>query len=403
MRTTILAVLFLSLSGLDAVAQESSPRYGGGPPPAEISDPPPATVPRKNVDAAPQVESDAPPRRLGEDATAAPTERTLAPVPGGNESEASELIRKLMTPPVGTAVIGRPISLHEALIAKEYLQPRHLEIVRSYWRLSFALGDYYQAIRHRTTMAAVAGADRLASDAALRAAAASERAQIRLAHAAVVHAQHDLAERLGLSAQASLPTPADLPLTSPYRTYYETIFENQPVATSERRRAARIHQSLPLNQLAIEALADSALEAERYWDETAKSYRAGSSHSETLLKAYDALKQQQRLFLEAVQQRNQSIAEYAWLVADDGMAPGDMLPMLLKVAERPLGPQPFQQPALGDGAQSAVEQPFAPPTFSPIIPATAVEPIEGPAKPPGIFVPPSDARPLRSVLAPSGP
>ena len=331
----------------------------------------------------------------------------LVPVHGEEgESAAARLMRQALATPEQEALSGRAIYLAEMLGAGSQVNPSHRDLLEAYWRLTTAVGDYHLTLAEHDQLVQTFG-PQTDEEPALEAAIAAAYARVQTARLTAVEAQHELAARLLLPADDALPLPGDRPLVVPYRTHYETLFAQRP-DPAERRQARRIDDTLPLRMEAINAQAAAVEADQQLLDELAVALEAGRGGEAMYLARHEKLRDQRRAFLQAVLHYNLTIAQYALLVATEGMPARTLLPMLMQnppagllSAVAPAGGilEPAPLSPLPD-ATLGIPAPNGPSGAAPsaIIPATAEEPL---AAPPADAAPPAEPRRLRSVVVPS--
>ena len=143
---------------------------------------------------------------------------------------------------------------------------------------------------------------------------ASARADVLDAESMAAQAQQELADLMGTTGNEDLPLASDRPHVGGYNTYYEEIFNNRvPPA-----RIRLIHRMLPIRRKAIDAHAEAILAALDAIEATGDEFQRGNQTLVAMLTSVDRLKHERRIFIAAVRDYNQDIAEYLFAVVPPG-------------------------------------------------------------------------------------
>ena len=215
-----------------------------------------------------------------------------------------ELVARSLAIPESTALDGLPFSLAEALTPAQGPLAR-LQVVRAYWQLVEAVGQYRAALDESGALdgLGVAPADELV----LRAARLSARAAVERAKLSAVTAQYDLATAALLPSDSPLPLPADLPHVGPYRTNFEDIY----TAREAPPRARLLDRELPLRRRVVDLRADAVVAADKALAAATNAYHTGQCDAATVARYAADRSRQLRALLTAVCRYNDDIAEYA--------------------------------------------------------------------------------------------
>jgi hypothetical protein len=340
------------------------------------------------------------PPRLSDPRTDAPSAdvaltggQQIAPVNRDLKSPAPELLDSILTLPAGIKPSGRWITLVEALSSIPD-RGRQLEVIQAYWRLSasvaelrFAWDDLWQLEQLGQIVDAhirAGGAPHLSQDFKNRLAAAQARYQ--QAQGRLASAQRDLTDRMVVKVAA--PLPSDHPHADAYRTFYDQIFGGR----ASNPRALLIDRLLPLGH---EAITEHAMAVQAGYDamkDTQDAWQANKTDLAALLASVDQLARERTAFVACIRRYNDEIAEYALVVAREGISTEGLVGMLIKTTRpatpaRPMyevNPASFNQPIPVTPTQAAPNEPtLAPPqgaTFA-AEPNAAAQPTAAPAPP----------------------
>jgi len=281
----------------------------------------------------------------GARAEAAPATPLISAISKGRRATPSELVPEALRLPAGASLIGRPVTLLDAL-ASARGRSQQLDVIRAYWRLALALGEYRLRLDESELLRRLAP-PRAEDPTVLRSARASAAADERRAELEAIRAQHELAEAAALSASLPMPLPADLPHVGPY----ETRFDRLSASRSLPPRARLIDRTLPLRIEAIEKRAAAVQAAEDALEAVAELYGKGQGDLWTLLACLADCRHQRRALLTEACQYNEEIADYALTAAGSAVTAQELVGMLIKqpgagnqpIRSQPAGPEPDQQ------------------------------------------------------------
>jgi len=323
--------------------------------PVEQSEPAPSAVPEaRSAETAQPRDASPPPAAEAE---------IHADTSQANAALLAQWISHWSQPVEDSPVTGIPAPLTAALPVSGDRSAR-FDVVARYWELWAALARLRVATEHRSALSEIAGHVDPGSETAAE-------ANIHLAEAAADHKQ---AEELAVTAQHALqvrmaprapalpfigntprtagpqlvtppPLPADMPLVSPYRTNFESLFAAQAPPAD----LARIHQSLPLQHATLLARAEQVEAGRRWFAARAGRWQAtgaGPRELDMLRRHRDA----QLQLIAAVVRYNGDVASYALAVAAAGAPRESVVGMLIEA------PRPIPQ-------QGAVPGQYAPPGF----------------------------------------
>jgi hypothetical protein len=217
-----------------------------------------------------------------------------------------------------------PLRLVDALA--QTAESERAAAVREYWNLARAWSDYRWAIDESKRLDTVVPARGAVDAPMLSTARAAATARVNEAQLGVESAQAALMRTARLAPQAASYFPNDAPLVGPYQTYFSILFAGRP----SPGRTWQIDRALPIRLKTINdrtAAVQSAASAVHYAEE---AHARGEVDMRTVLACHDELHQQRRAFLDAVNDYNADIAEYAATVAGTA-APDRLVAMLIHV------------------------------------------------------------------------
>lgn len=267
-----------------------------------------------------------------EKAAVPPATPLISAVSKGRRATPADLVPEALRLPLGASLVGRPLSLLDAL-ASARGRAEQLDVIRAYWRLALALGEYRLRLDQSCLLRRVAP-PRAEDPTVLRSARASAAARQRRAELEAIRAQHELAEAAGLSASLPLPLPADLPHVGPYDTGFDKIY----AVRSLPPKARLIDRTLPMWLEAIEKRTAAVQAAEDAFEAVAELYGKGQGDLGGLLACLAECGQQRRALLGEVCRYNQDIADYALTAAGPTVTARELVGMLIK--RHPAGTQP---------------------------------------------------------------
>ena len=242
-----------------------------------------------------------------------------------------ELIAALRGPPLGDAADVRALTLRELV---EPLGTRERsQAVRAYWSLFEQAVRVQIAVQEEAQLSALGGVAESAEEGSLR-----ETAR-RLAVGRRCHAEADrLAVQLNLREflawdETDRPiVPADAPWIGPYETRYELIAARYPIA----RRWRSIDAELAQRRAAVRAAGEAALAGAASADASLAAAAAGRTTAPRRWRASASAGKLANSFC-AVTVYNQTISDYAFAVAPQGMEAEDAVAMLIKPSRFPHG------------------------------------------------------------------
>lgn len=277
-----------------------------------------------------------------------------------------ELIAGSFSVPPGGTLVGRPLTLLEA-IGGSTGRERQLEIIHAYWRLAAAVGEY--RLRFDAAQRCRRLEPRTDEVAALRAERFEAAETLRNAELEAQRAQRTLAELVRWSPGASLPLPSDLPHAGPYRTNFDEVYAMQNVPAQARL----IHRTLPLRRKGIEDRAAAVQAAGDALDAAADACRDGSGSLPAVASCLARMVEQRAALVGDVCQYNHEIADFAFSVAAAHATPRALAAMLILPGEdaqgTPGGTENLASPRALPAKQSAVTPP------SGVEPATWINPV----------------------------
>ncbi len=214
---------------------------------------------------------------------------------------------------------ARPLSLRDALEGK-WQRSQQRDVITAYWQLAASLARLGGLLDSAASFPPAAPAPGAAAAPHTSASGRDAQDQLRLAAAidrariSVIDDQHQLAVALGRSPSDDLPIPTDVPHVGRYRTRYTELFASnpangRPVSSPRMRSASRLDAVLPIRHRVV-------LQTAELLDARNLSVEVASDD----IKAFAA----------AVMQYNLEIAEYAMLVAGEGVEGRRLIPMLIK-------------------------------------------------------------------------
>jgi hypothetical protein len=198
--------------------------------------------------------------------------------------------------------------------------------IREYWNLARCWSDYRWAVDEAKRLDVVVPARGAVDAPMLSTARAAATARINDAQLGLESAQAALMRTARLAPQAGTYFPTDAPLVGPYQTYFSVLFASRAAPG----RTLQIDRCLPIRLKTINdrtAAVQSAASAVHYAEE---AHARGEVDMRTVLGCHDELRQQRRAFLNAVNDYNVDIAEYASTVAGT-IAPDRLVAMLIHV------------------------------------------------------------------------
>ncbi len=289
-----------------------------------------------------------------------------------------EMVAEALSPPPGSRIAGRPVSLATALASTPDRQ-RRFEITEAYWQLTELLAMYHFAFDYQAQIQAIDAQGPQAT--ALETARAAADAMVGEAEVRTRTAQHELAALIFLPTDdASLPIPTDRPHVGPYRTQFATLFANR-VAPGN---AVRIDRTLPLLRVAIDRRADAVHTANEAWQAALAANSQGQLDVAALQDYARRHLLQQQAMIGTIVRYNRDIADYALTVAGPNARAEDLVRMMIKPTDTPIRPLASEMPLAPVANPMDAVQGV---TGSMAMPATHLVPVPTPARRPGVPTP----------------
>jgi hypothetical protein len=148
---------------------------------------------------------------------------------------------------------------------------------------------------------------------------------------ALVRAQQELAQVLGLPGGCPLVLPADPPHVGPYATKYEELY----AARNLSPRLRLIHRTLPILDQAIEARATAVVAADDALKAVLESYDARKIDLSTVLSYLADAATQRRAMIAIVCDYNHQIGEYAFTAVTQPLPPETLVRVLIQTNDGP--------------------------------------------------------------------
>jgi hypothetical protein len=251
-------------------------------------------------------------------------------------------------------VKGEPITLANAL-AKRSDRASRLEIAHAYWKLATAMAVMeFSNVEARDIAepAIINVARQFANEIHLRmfeSARYAAEARFNESIAAVVSAQHDLAEAMGLASGESLPLATDAPFLGIYATRFDELFATRPAPVQIRA----IHATLPTLHRTLVLRGRAILEATAALGRAKEAFLERQLGIDTYLAAFQHASAQRQAFLAVARGYNDDIADYAINVARDGTGPVELTSMLIRVRKDTTSPDATRRASQPPAARAA--------------------------------------------------
>jgi len=231
-----------------------------------------------------------------------------------------ELAATSFAAPVNGALTGRPMTLLEA-IGRTADRAQQATIVRAYWGLAAAVGEYRAKLLAVETLQRLA--PRVGDVSAWRSQRASAAEALVRAEAKARHAQRVLADAAGWSS--GVPLPADAPHAGPYRTgFNETL-----ASASFPARNRLIHRVLPLRRQGMERRAAAVQAADDALEAALDAYRESGLELGVVISCLARAVEQREDFVAEIRVYNEEIADYALSVAPPDASSRAVVSMLI--------------------------------------------------------------------------
>lgn len=261
-----------------------------------------------------------------------------------------EMVAEAMRLPNGSALGGQPVTVLSVL-ASSADRRQQLELMRAYWRLVQAMGEYRFCSEHVKNLGSVEPGGK--ESASLRLARASAEAMLRQSELEATGAQCELGRLMQLAPGTPLPLPADKPHVGPYRTNYQELFSGRTPPES----AVLMERILPIRRQAIDARAAAVVAAEDVLTTLLEQPRHATDAETTCRRE---LLRQQRALMRAACDYNRDIAEYGLAVAAPATSPEALTAILIGPRQPTASNQAIGSPV--GQASAGVPAPAAPRT-----------------------------------------
>lgn len=238
------------------------------------------------------------------------------------------LIRGVLAGVGERTVDGQPVTIAEVLSAVTGSDQR-LRATQAYWRLAHQVADYRFCVEEANFLEDLPAPQAGSQQAILASAQAAARAEEALSRLKTVRSQQTLTGLGVRTAADRLPLPADLPFVGVYETRFEAL-KTQGRASV---RLARLHAMLPLERQWLQRQAEAVFAAEEALRKVNQGYQQGQVSLTGVLDGLTQLKNQRRAFLDAVLGYNESIADYAMMVASPDLPVQRIVGMLIEVPD----------------------------------------------------------------------
>jgi hypothetical protein len=253
-----------------------------------------------------------------------PTPPMISGIAKGRRATAPDMVAEALRLPPGATLFGRSVPLADALASTQG-RLRHQDVIRAYWRLAAAIGQYRLCLDECDHLRPVASS-RPEDATVLRAARVSAAVAQRNAELDAIRAQRDLSEAAGLSTGLSLPLPADLPHAGPYDTKFQQVYATRTPAP----KAYLIDRVLPVRFEAIERRGAAVRAYEGALEVVTDLYAKGQADLPGLLTCLAECGRQRRAFMADVCQYNQDIADYVLTVVGPSTSAQELVTLLIK-------------------------------------------------------------------------
>ena len=269
-------------------------------------------------------------RRAGETANSGNNFSSALLVPLASRSGnrlPSEVLAHAMSPPQGSNLAGRQVSLMEVL-SRTTDRKQQFKATQAYWRLLMAEAEFYWQADEAERMEQIVPykKGKVSDENALKMARNAAWGRLREAELHVLTAQHEVADLIRLDDFEMLPLAADQPLIGPYKSYFRELFANREPPGHTRLIAANLPVRLKLIETRTEAVFDAADGVRLAVDE----HNGGQLEVRALVECINDLREERHDFLMAVREYNDDVAEYAITVASPGASNATLVGMMIK-------------------------------------------------------------------------
>lgn len=272
---------------------------------------------------------DNPLRSTNPASTSLPSTNTAPPARLSKVVTPAEFLRNLTKPVSADALIGKQLSLAEA-VKDANSRSQQGRLVGLYWKLSQAVAEYRLVALEAVQLQSIYSGLGLAKpNQTWQQAQQTLTARTEVARSAVRVAQLRLQREAGLSLDGPLPLPSDLPHCGAYDTRYEAIFRGR-----SSNEAQELSQLLPLQYRALGQCTLDAIDAQQWYNLT--SQQQSQQHDGTqLLKTYEYLALQRRAFVSTTYHYNEHIARYTELAVPQNVDTNRLVAMLIESDSSP--------------------------------------------------------------------
>jgi hypothetical protein len=213
----------------------------------------------------------------------------------------SVLMRAMLTPPAGSRLSGRPVTLAEVVAGGPSRSEQAL-CVEAYWDLCSSVADYYLGVREQQELQRLR-TEIPQANATFQQAEKELAVRVGTSQRAAMASQYRLASLVGLG-EGSLPLPGDLPHCGNYQSHYEQIFAGRPAAEAHELSAL-----LPLRYAELKSAAAAVIRAEDWLTNVRRADADGTGS----LRALELLALHRRAFVQIARDYNRRIARYVEL------------------------------------------------------------------------------------------
>lgn len=290
------------------------------------------------------------------------------PASAANSSQASGgmkpsgMMRAMLSPPAGSRLQGRPMSLQEVISGAQNRSDQTLR-VEAYWDLCSSIADYYLGLREAEELQRLRS--QVQSVGATWAQAETElNIRVGTSQRAAAASQMRLASLIGRGSN-DLPLPADTPHCASYDTQFDRIFPRG--APAEARELAVV---LPARYAELKNAAAAVERCEQLVEKVA----SGDSDGTKTLRTLELLALQRRAFVQIARDYNRRIARYAELASPGQLSPTRLTAMLILTNASATMDPSYSAPPRNRQSNSS---PSPPRTFAES-PASAIKPLSSP-------------------------
>ncbi len=293
----------------------------------------------------------------------------------------SGMMRAMMSPPAGSRLQGRSMSLQE-IVAGAQNRGDQTARVEAYWDLCSSIADYYLGLREQgelqnlRTLVQQVGPTWQQAEADLN-------IRVGTSLRAAVASQLRLASLMGRGSN-DLPLPANTPHCASYDSQFERIFSSG--APAEARELATV---LPARYLELKSAAIAVARGEDWVKAVAHDDRDGTG----TLRALELLALQRRAFVQIARDYNRRIARYSELASPGQLSPVRLTAMLIYTSASATDIPPYKAPPrnLQSNASPSPPRTFADSSSPAIKPLMSPPPNNGGVRPASMEQSPLDS------------